>query len=279
MSKASSIDSCELCAGSKKRFQSDIYRCENCGLFFSHLTPGFGNPIKGMNSITIENYKIVKNAIENVTDLRGKSILDVGCAEGGFTELMRDCDADTIAIEPDLSAAEPGISAGLPIRLIDYNSFIVNETDKFDIIVFNDVFEHMPDPNDIIKKCKSRLNGKGLVVLNLPISNGPVFNISAILAKLGIRGPFERIWAKKLPSPHIYFFSKKNIEFLLNNNNIKIIDQGKLVAVATDGMYERVRSTFGPIQSLIITCLALLYVFFSRVFGPDVMYFIGEKIE
>ena len=67
----------------------------------------------------------------------------------------------------------------------------------FDAIIFNDVFEHLPDPIDAIVAVERLLADDGILVLNLPSSDGLFFRVSTLLNRLGWRGPYERLWQRE----------------------------------------------------------------------------------
>lgn len=99
-----------------------------------------------------------------------KSHLDVGCGSGGFLELVKKkFQPDvSIGIEPSVSAAEKGKSKGLKI----INSFFTNDCCKelgnFDLISFNDVLEHVLQPEELLHLARKSLNSRGYVLASMP---------------------------------------------------------------------------------------------------------------
>lgn len=77
------------------------------------------------------------------------------------------------------------------------------------------LIEHIPDINSIIAACHERLNDGGLLVLNLPSSDGVFYKLSRLFAAMGKFDFFERLWQKGLPSPHVHYFNRKNLSNLL----------------------------------------------------------------
>jgi hypothetical protein len=64
---------------------------------------------------------------------------------------------------------------------------------------------------------------------------------------------------------------------MMNNFKFSLVDKGPLAAVATEGMYRRVRSTYGPLSALIISVFASLFVLISKLFPADVGYLLFKK--
>lgn len=255
-----------------------ILRCPRCGLLHSNQRAGFGNPIKGMTTIAHRNYATVANALQKAMRIQGAKILDIGCAEGGFTELMLLNGADPLGLEPDSEAAKDALDKNLPVELISFEAFAVSEQ-KYDAIVFNDVFEHIQDPVQALEKSCRLLKSSGFILINVPVSSGLIFRVVTLAARLGIKSPFQRIWADGLCSPHIYFYNENNLKALLAKYHFELIESGRLVSLTSDGMYQRVRSTYRPLPALIIAAVANLFVLTSKIFPADVIYLLFKKNE
>jgi len=278
MSSEGQVRCCIVCRSAYVPKLAGVLRCPQCGLLYSGQTAGFGNAIQGMGKIALRNYSIVANALERVMPLRGARILDVGSAEGGFTELMLRKGADPLGLEPDHEAAREALEKKLPVELVSFESFAGAEA-EYDAIVFNDVFEHMQDPALALEKSFRLLKAGGFILINAPVSSGFIFRVVGLAARLGIQSPYRRIWAQGLCSPHIYFYSETNLRTLLASYTFKLVDKGRLVALTADGMYQRVRSTYGPVTALIISTVASLFVLIANIFPADVVYLLFKKHE
>jgi len=269
---------CIVCGTAFGSLVEKILRCSRCGLLHSNQKAGFGNPIKGMTTIAHRNYATVATALQKAMRLQGAKILDVGCAEGGFTELMLLNGADPLGLEPDREAAKDALDKKLPVELVSFEAFAVSEQ-KYDAIVFNDVFEHIEDPVQALEKSCRLLKSSGFILINAPVSSGLIFRVVTLAARLGIKSAFRRIWADGLCSPHIYFYNENNLKALLANYHFEPIDSGRLVSLTSDGMYQRVRSTYRPLPALIIAAVASLLVLTSKIFPADVIYLLFKKNE
>ena len=278
MSLEGKIRPCMICGGAYKLKSSGVFDCPQCGLLYSGQKAGFGNAIQGMSTIAFRNYAIVADAIKQVIPLRGSKILDVGSAEGGFTELMLSNGAICLGLEPDRDAASEALTKKLPVELVSFESFACTEK-EYDAIIFNDVFEHMQDPALSLERANKMLKDGGLILINAPLSSGFIFRAVRFAAQLGIESPYKRIWAQGLCSPHIYFYSEKNLITLLSKYKFVFKDSGRLVTLSADGMYQRVRSTYGPVSALIISAVASIFVLISNLFPADVKYLLFRKNE
>jgi 2-polyprenyl-3-methyl-5-hydroxy-6-metoxy-1,4-benzoquinol methylase len=135
------------------------------------------------------------------------AVLDVGCAAGGFGSLLKNKFGCTVwGIEPNKDAASV---AATKLDKV-YNSFFHSEIDledkKFDVIFFNDVLEHLPDPWNALHTARKFLNQGGCVVASIP--NILHFEIIYKILK-------ERDWkyedAGVMDRTHLRFFTKKSI--------------------------------------------------------------------
>ncbi len=111
----------------------------------------------------------------------------------------------------------------------------------FDIIVFNDVIEHIPDIGSALAACDARLNPHGLLVLNVPRSSGFFYRLSKLLVRLNWTGPFERMWQKGLPSPHVHYFNEHNLDQLVAGQGFEPVESLHIRALSSDGLLERIR--------------------------------------
>jgi len=154
--------------------------CPSCQYEMAALTPSINQtnlhqPLDesaretGLRTIRNTNFKKLLNRISIFTKGH-KKLLDVGCAHGWFLEIAKN-QFDVLGIEPDKVIFNQTAKTGLSIRL-GYFPEVLNSEEKFDIIIFNDVIEHIPDIQSVLNSCHKHLNKNGLLVLNLPNSKG-----------------------------------------------------------------------------------------------------------
>ena len=149
-----------------------------------------------------------------------------------------------IGIEPDLSVSRTASRRRLPI-LNGYFPDALLLTAVFNIIAFNDVFEHLPDVNSALEDCKAHLLPGGLLLLNLPSSKGFIYRCSYFLAKLGFSKFFERMWQSGLPSPHLHYFETDTLHTLLAQHGFQVVHSGHLSTLHLKGLYQRISHVGG----------------------------------
>ena len=126
------------------------------------------------------------NYIASKVDLTGKKILDVGCGGGILAEAL----SDAGAIVTGIDAAGPGIEiaklhAQDNNKSINYmestaEDLLNSSEEKFDIVTWFEVLEHVPDPELLVRTCINLLKSEGDLFLST-INKNPRSWITAIV--------------------------------------------------------------------------------------------------
>ena len=96
-------------------------------------------------------------------------ILDIGCASGGFGQILKaERSVEIWGIEPNESAASLAAQKLDKVICGDFTSSLNLPRHSFDCIVFNDVLEHLVDPYSALLYCKELLRDEGVVVASIP---------------------------------------------------------------------------------------------------------------
>jgi SAM-dependent methyltransferase len=279
---------CPSChCGLSNGYFSWYLQCRNCGYEKGNLQPTINlNEAhqlidenareKGLQNLRKDNFKKLLKSIKSLKP-NGGNLIDVGCAHGWFLETAIN-DFDVFGLEPDKHVYDATVSRGLPVR-IGYFPDGLDDNEKFDVIVFNDVIEHIPDIEHILASCYQRLNEDGLLVLNLPSSSGVFYRLSKIFCYFGFPGFFERLWQKGLPSPHLHYFNLANLICLLKNNKFEVKIKGNLSTLSLSGLYTRISYTgnLGVILcSLVYICVAIMLPIL-RIMPSDIIYVIARR--
>ena len=234
-----------------------FYVCRSCGFERSTLEPGAGRGIDGLETLRRQNFSTLIERISSHLSIEGKTCLEVGCAEGWFLEAIGKEGARLLALEPSDLAHDLEARGFETIKGFFPNDLPVGGT--YDLIVFNDVFEHIADPVSAIKACDRHLNAGGMAVINLPSSLGFFYRISKFMQRVGMSGPFERMWQVGFPSPHVSYFSPGTLQTLVEQNSgLKKVDGFTLPSIVRTGLKERVSASYrgfvGSIVYLSILC-------------------------
>jgi 2-polyprenyl-3-methyl-5-hydroxy-6-metoxy-1,4-benzoquinol methylase len=119
-------------------------------------------------------------------DLRGKRVLDVGCAYGGFSIAMAKAGAQVIGIDInprfiDYARANANGVADIDFQVADASSVDLRKAfpkGSFDFLLLNDVLEHIYDTASLVSNLDWLLNDTGIVFFKVPNGLSPRFILS-----------------------------------------------------------------------------------------------------
>jgi SAM-dependent methyltransferase len=281
-----SVGECRACGGPTGGTH-DVWatHCRSCGTYASTLADQpVTRPLDevsrctGLMDIRVQNFERVLDAVATVRDLPAARLLDVGAAHGWFVQAARRRGAEAVGIEPDAVVAEIARGGGVPVRLGRFPDDLPSG-ETYDVITFNDVFEHLPDPDEVLDRCLERLRPGGCLVLNLPDVRGLGFRLSRALRRVGVRGPYERLWQVGFPSPHLWYFSRRGLVSLLNRHGLGVPFVGSLPSVTRRGLWQRVHFDRRPSPASAVQCalLWLLVPLFNREATADAMLVVAVR--
>jgi SAM-dependent methyltransferase len=192
-----------------------------------------------------------------------------------FLDVARRTGLTPTGIEPDVQLAEDCRANGFEVIDGFFPDADALSGKQYDIIIFNDSFEHIPDPQRVIKGITKHLRSEhGIAIINLPTSHGLMFQSALLLTKLGIRTPFDRIWQKEFSSPHLHGFNKYNLRMLFEKNGFTQNYSTPLPFYTVKGLWKRLTCKTSFALSLVSwLALTLLYPLFHLKSDNFVAYF------
>jgi len=140
-------------------------------------------------------------------------VLDVGCGEGVFAARVKaERGAEVWGIELDQEAAACASERLDRVLTGDVMCLVDDLPDHhFDCIMFNDVLEHLVDPEGLLSKVKAKLSDHGCVMCSIP-------NVRHLLLLKELL--LEKQWEYKnygtLDRTHLRFFTKRSIESMFD---------------------------------------------------------------
>lgn len=149
-----------------------------------------------------------------------KIVLEVGCSAGGFGKLIMDNrpECKVWGIEPSLEAAS---MAQARLDKVINGTLESSETElggqKFDCIVFNDVLEHLVNPEAALIQARELLTPNGAVVASIP-NVLHFYNIWQILTQQDWKYEDSGI----MDNTHLRFFTKKSIVRLFESVDLGV---------------------------------------------------------
>ena len=143
----------------------------------------------------------------------GKDVLDVGCATGYLANLLKSKGCTVTGI--DLNAGALAEAKAHCKRVIQADLDVQSLADavgrqRFDVVLFGDVLEHLRDPLGPLSDARKLLRPGGRVILSIP-------NIAHGAIRLALlQGTFNYSDLGILDATHLRFFTRKTLEeFLL----------------------------------------------------------------
>jgi len=123
------------------------------------------NPIGGLMSY-LYGPDAALDSIVRLKLNRQARILDIGCGSGGLLRSLKRLGFH------NLTGADPFLPKGIEangVRLIKRQFFELD--DKFDVVMLHHTFEHMAEPQFVLKEVKRVLHPDGVVILRMPVSD------------------------------------------------------------------------------------------------------------
>ena len=271
---------CIVCNSVMSAQQSWLYKCNSCGFRSSTLNSGAGRGVDGLNNLRKKNYRTILNHIQQYKSLNGLHLLEVGCAEGWFLEEAKRRGLTTLGIEPSSKHANIARAKGFKV----IQDFFPNDKVKnsqFDCLIFNDVFEHLPNPVEALQACEELLVPGGLLIINLPSSNGFFYRLAELMQNLGNTKLMQRLWQVGLPSPHLSYFNASTLnKLIVGYSSLHRIDQFKLDSLNPKGMAQRIhKSEMVRKMAFVFEVVTAVALPVLRILPSDIIVGIFKKPE
>ena len=254
---------CVVCDAGMSCCVKDYFICNACGYMSSNLCEGYGAEVGGIDDVRMKNYIEICNIIKKHFPSRTR-ILDVGCASGLFLKIAQNEGFNVVGLEPDFSNAFNARAQGFEV----INGFFPDAEQlagqTFDVVIFNDSFEHIPDTGHVIQGVKRCLKEDGVVVINVPSSKGLIFTLSLLMSKLGIISPLERLWQKGFSSPHLHYFNPENLELLFEKYSFLSVYHTSLKCYTLDKLWKRIKHGSPFLKAFVVwSCMVMFYPFYN----------------
>lgn len=254
MTSTRRVKSCILCESSKFEFlffskdrmfnipgEFTVKKCSNCSLVFLDPQPSSQllkkhypskkyysysrSKARGLFEI-IRNYLLshyyspnvlsllISTFIQDVpaipTYVKNGKILDIGCGDGDTLALLKKLGWKTYGLDIDARAVEIANKRGLNVKLGTFKKLSEYPDNYFDAIRLYHVIEHIDNPSLCLFLVRKKLKREGELLIGTP-------NIKSMMAI------FFRSYWYNLDSPrHLFLFTPKTLEKLLNKNNFVI---------------------------------------------------------
>ena len=100
--------------------------------------------------------------------LAGHRVIEVGCGDGNYLEILRGLGVEATGIEPSARFREVAMAAGHRVLEGYVTADAPAPGGPYDAFVTREVFEHVPDPTDFLKGIRSSLTTDGVGLVEVP---------------------------------------------------------------------------------------------------------------
>lgn len=208
---------CFICGGELIKYGEvngmDIFKCNFCGL-------GKTENLKVQNGeyhrdeSYIEEEKLFENIFEKrvnriIKFVKKGKVLEIGCSTGLLLSLFKKNGWEVKGVEISKKSAEKAREKGIEVISTPFEQAQFSE--KFDLVILNHTLEHLERPMEVLKKVNIMLNEKGILFVDVP-------NFGGLSARLQGKN-----WPLLLPEEHLWHFTKKSLDILLQSLGFKIV--------------------------------------------------------
>ena len=141
-------------------------------------------------------------------------VLEIGCGPGYFLESIRKNVAQVAGVEKN---NEERSFVNDHLKILCYEDYTTIE-EKYDVIVLNQILEHVYAPSFFLRQLTSILSERGVFVIEVPSASNP-------LVALYNNPSFANFWFQE---PHLWYFNqetlKLTLEKALGENCVEKID-------------------------------------------------------
>lgn len=281
---------CPIChsdVGVKFKLTYNVYQCNKCNFQFAPEATfdktlesdlDESSRIKALRNLRILNFNRIVTSLKKHVDSKDSG-LEVGSGHGWFLEVCKEHDIKCVGIEPETHFNEHYSSIGVDVLNGFFPKIVPSDT-QFDFIAYNDVFEHLPDVGLMMKTNNLLLNSNGKLIVNLPLREGVTYVLSKLAYDLGVQSLLNRMWQFNFHSPHLSYFSKKNLIKLAESADFVLVESFPLKTINLSEVKDRVNEDKS--SNIIFRYITIIGVFviypFMQLF-PDTYCFIFKKKE
>lgn len=176
-------ESCDLETWNKN-YNNEYFCCKHPNGFYVFLNQNLievsdeyngGDPYTVIENLRSDFHQRRLNCtlklIRNLNTNQGLKLLDLGCGQGHFTDKIKKefINFDVYGLDYSISAIYYANSNFKDIDFIVADAYHPPYTDEyFDVIVCNNIWEHVPDPLNLLRAVSRILKPNGLLIISTP---------------------------------------------------------------------------------------------------------------
>jgi len=197
----------------EKGVRLEVCQCSGCGVVQLNNEPVsyYKEVIRAVAfSQEMKDYRVSQfKAFVKDYALGGKRVLEIGCGNGEYLELMKDAGTDAYGIEFSPDAVRHCQDQGLQVD----RQYIERPDEKvfsepFDAFFILNFFEHLPDPNTTLKTIWNNLEEGAVGLIEVP-------NFNMML---------DNDLFSEFIGDHLFYFTKETLISTLSRNGFDIVE-------------------------------------------------------
>jgi len=192
----------------------------------------FHKNTSSQSKIITENNFTYRHIIRFINKYLEKNarVLDIGCGAGTICFYIASKGNNVFGFDISAKAIKAcqessqimGLDKFVKFKVVDFPNETVKE--KFDLIIFSEVIEHLQDDNLALKRIYSMLNNNGVLIITTPSKHAP-------LHRLGYAKGFDKRVG------HLRRYTIDDLSKLCKNAGFRIIETHKIEGILRNFLY------------------------------------------
>lgn len=147
----------------------------------------------------------------------GASVLDIGCGTGAISRFLIDTrGVQLLGIEPDPQRVAVARSRGINVVQGFLDKKTLENLGTYDVVLFADVLEHLPDPSSALQLAREALKPGGVVVASIP-------NVAHWSVRFELLfGRFDYQPYGIMDATHLRWFTEKSVRTLFEMSGFQV---------------------------------------------------------
>lgn len=236
-----------------------------------HAKSGVSRKVVERTNFTYIN---ILSILDQYISTGGLSVLDLGCGVGSLSFYIASKNNRVVGV--DISEKAIAI-ANESLDVIEYGDRVkffcrkielLNENNKFDLVLASEILEHIPNDTLVLKKINFYLKNNGILILTVPSSNAPLY-------KYGLLKNFDKSVG------HLRRYSAISLQNKLTRNYFKVFNLYK-----REGFLRNLLFTNSKFNYLIRFLRGFLAIFVNYLdnltivlFGESQLIFVCRKVK
>lgn len=150
----------------------------------------------------------------------GSRVLELGCATGYVSRYLKEelgCRVVGVEISPEAARRAEPYCERLIVGDLSGEEVWKEIVPPFDVVLANDVLEHLPEPDAVVGRCRDLLRVGGRMIVSVP-------NVAYWRVRFGLLfGRFDYTDKGILDDTHLRFFTARTGRSLLEDQGLRVV--------------------------------------------------------